>query len=100
MRMSIWVFLPIWEASLALLLPDIMKVTEPAVIEIYGAAEVYCDGTIAVPDGEVVHILVYVERRSGDLIERHEIARFCMSRARHEANLLRAFERYRGAAGH
>ena len=70
------------------------QLAELPIVEAFGGPEFFVHGTKAVFIGDEVQIICYIERQIGDTIERHELLRVHMTRARYEANLLKAFARF------
>lgn len=79
---------------MALLVP--LTPVEQAVIETPGAPEFYISGTVTVREPDVVHIICYVERKTGDFVERVEVCRCHIGQSNYAANLTRAFLKMRG----
>lgn len=60
------------------------------IVDGWNAIDLYYEGTIAVHDGEIVHVSLYRDRLAGDTIERNIVAVGHIAAARYWANLERA----------
>lgn len=69
---------------------------EPELMESYGVPEVYIDGTATISEGDVTHVICYVNRTVNGRVTRIEVLRCHMSRSKYEANLVRACEQWQG----
>lgn len=83
------------EGCVALLIP-LAPVIDPPVIETPGAPEFFINGTVTVREPDVVHIICYVERKTGELVERIEVCRCHIGQSNYTTNLTRAFLKLRG----
>jgi hypothetical protein len=67
------------------------KVTRtPELVEIMGTTEYYIDGTVRIVDGDIVHVIGYVNRMIGDAIVRHEVFRYHIGRRNHDRLVVEA----------
>ncbi len=81
---------------MSVLAPHRGLVAELPVIESFGVPEIFIDGTVAIVEPDVTHIICYVERIVGDRIERHEVLRCHMGNGHYRQNLLAALARMSG----
>lgn len=77
----------------------IRMTTVPKIVESYSGPEFFADGTIFLDRGEIVTMIHYVERYSGNNIKNIEVCRVHRARANWLRSLERANAMYRAGLG-